>query len=117
MTEFNKLVIPQSFRVRRFFQHLHIVNANGVVVAQAPSGIHTQVHDGNWENYARIMAAAPDALRELKLLIEPCEAAGFDMSRARNLLRKLEDEQQPYVKEYPVHTVEDFCPSLGGAGR
>lgn len=84
MSKFSKLVLPE-LRVRRSFQHLQVVNASDVVAAQAPGGIHTQVHDGNWENYARLMAAGSLALRELKQLIEPCEAAGFDMVPARAL--------------------------------
>jgi hypothetical protein len=107
VSKFNKLVLPE-LRVRRSFQHLHVVNTKDVVTAQAPSGIHTQVKDGNWENYARLMAAGSHALRELKSMIEPCEAAGFDMSRAREILQKLEDEQKPYVEEFATLTAEDY---------
>lgn len=108
LSNFNKLRIPKSYRTRRHFNHLRVVNDKDIVVAEPPSGIFTQMKNGNWENNARMFAAAPDALRELRSLIEPCEAAGINMRRARELLQRLADEQKPEVEEFRANSVEDL---------
>jgi hypothetical protein len=50
--------------------HFDVVDSNGVVVAQAPRGVHTQVGNENWRRHAQLVAHIPYLIRELQNLVD-----------------------------------------------
>ena len=58
--------------------HYDIVDAHGVVVAQAPHGIHTQLKNTHWKRHARFFALAPTMVRMLQNMADQQASHGGD---------------------------------------
>lgn len=71
-----------------------IVDGRGVVVAQAPSGIHTQLGDVDWKRVAPILANSVKMLQELTRLADIAEDHRENVTEARKLIA-LAIEQAP----------------------
>ena len=63
-----------------------LIDSTGVVVAQAPRGIHTQAYDADWKRIAPFLASSTKMLRELQQLAQFAESRGRDVSSARRLI-------------------------------
>jgi len=110
--------------------HFDVVDTQGVVVAQAPHGIHTQVGNEQWKQHAKLIALIPNIVRELQNTIDQEAALGRTSPTARAMLKDLialapelavEHLEVGYVwdedKEYPVedwrHEVAEDNTRLG----
>lgn len=69
--------------------HYDLVDSKGVVVAQAPHGIHTQVGNAQWKNHARLLAHAPILVRELQNVVDMEASLGRTSPALRALLNDL----------------------------